>query len=255
MVAYAHVLSHPAARQAAVDIDMLWVRFGQQRAPAVRDQLVAAYSGFARILAAKAYARRAYNEMEFADYLQYAMVGLLESLDRFDVARGIKFETFASRRIAGAIMNGIESSSEVQEQIAARRAAMSARLGSLTDGQTAPATPDGVFARLAELAIGLAVGFALEGSGMNGGFNSEYGDNSYHGVELKQLRAHIMAATARLPAQQRLVIHGHYLQHLAFDEVASTMRLSRGRVAQIHKEALGNLRARLQDLQGMDLSC
>jgi RNA polymerase sigma factor FliA len=241
-----------AARPAT---DSLWAYYTQARDPGVREELVAAYAGFARIMAAKAYARRMNAEMEFGDYLQYAMLGLLESVDRFEPGRGFKFETFAARRITGAILNGIESSSELQEQIAARRRILAQRTASLGAQAGAPQGPEAVFARLAELAIGLAVGFALEESRMVSGGSEDYPDNSYHGVELKQLRERIKAALANLPQNQRHVISAHYLQHLAFDDIAAGMRLTRGRVSQIHKEALGNLRARLQDQGEIDLRC
>lgn len=239
------------------DLDALWTSFAGNRDDAIRARLVAAYQGFTRMMAAKLFARRNFAEMEFADYMQYASVGLLESIDRFQPARGIRFETFASTRITGAILNGIGSSSEIQEQIAARRRVIGQRLGTLRD---APALPEAgsaaaVFATLAELAIGLAVGFVLEDSGMHMADHAEYQDSSYQALELKQLRERVRARVATLPANQKKVIEGHYLQHQTFDELASSLQLSRGRIAQIHKEALGNLRLRLTDGTEIDLCC
>lgn len=253
MASQSIIAACPAPARERADTDDMWTCYAQGRDPEARARLVAAYLGFARIMAAKVYARRSYTSMEFADYLQYARVGLLEAIDRFEPARGYRFETYAASRINGAILNGIEQSSEIQQQIAARKCILSQRIASLDEGEAAPSTPGMVFARLAELAIGLAVGFALEDTGMHGG--GDYPDNSYHGAEMKQLRARVRAAVATLPDKQRQVIHAHYLQHQAFADVAAAMFLSRGRVAQIHKEALGNLQARLQDLKAFDLSC
>lgn len=238
----------------APDMPALWAAYAEGRDPALRERLIATYQDFARIMAAKLYARRVYTEMEFADYLQYATVGLIESVDRFDPARGNKFETFAASRINGAVLSGIEQSSEIQQQIAARRRIIAQRLGSLNDA-AAPAGADDVFARLAELAIGLAVGFALDDSGMHQADGAEYADNSYRGVELRQLQSHIQTLVAALAPAQREVVHGHYLQRLPFEEIALGMRLSRGRIAQIHKEALGNLRQRMLAMDDVDISC
>jgi RNA polymerase sigma factor for flagellar operon FliA len=251
MAQHAHALAVRPARPVKAEMLELWRRYARERDGAVREELAHAYMEFARIMAAKAYAQRAYPELEFGDYLQYAHVGLLESIDRFEPERDIKFETFAAPRIQGAILNGIACSSEIQEQIAARRRILAARVGSLRDGTG----PQDVFARLAEIAIGLAVGFALEESGMVQAEGAEYPDNSYHGVEMKQLQARVRAALAQLVPGQRQVIESHYLQQQPFEEVATAMRLSRGRIAQLHKEALGNLRARLLSLEGVDLLC
>lgn len=239
------------------DLDALWHSFVPQREARLRERLVLAYQGFARMLAAKVYARRVYTEMEFADYLQYATVGLIESIDRFEPGRGIRFETFASTRITGAILNGIESSSEIQEQVAARRRVIGQRLGTLTGAPAVPQpdSPAAVFAHLAELAIGLAIGFVLEQTGMHMDAQSEYADNTYQAVELKQLQARVRAQVGALPANQQKVIEGHYLQLLPFEEIARSMGLTRGRIAQLHKEALGNLRTGLSNATEVNLCC
>lgn len=90
---------------------------------------------------------------------------------------------------------------------------------------------------------------------MHRGDDAEYADNSYHGVELKQLQARIQSVLADLAANQKQVIQSHYLQRMAFEDIAATMCLSPGRVAQIHKEALGNLRTRLRSWGEVNLSC
>jgi RNA polymerase sigma factor for flagellar operon FliA len=237
----------------AAEAQELWHAYAAGRDPALRSRLIAAYQDFARIMAAKLYARRLYTEMEFADYLQYATVGLIESVDRFDPALGNKFETFAAARINGAVLNGIEQSSEVQQQVAARRRIVAQRVASLNDG--APPEAGDVFARLAELAIGLAVGFALDDSGMVQAGGAQYPDNSYSGVEVKQLQARIKALVGALAPAERTVVQGHYLQQQPFEEIAASMKLSRGRIAQIHKAALGHLRQRMLAMDDMDIRC
>jgi RNA polymerase sigma factor for flagellar operon FliA len=239
------------------DTDALWHSYVRERDAGVRERLVQAYQGLTRIMAAKVYARRVYTEMEFDDYLHYATVGLIESIDRFDPARGIRFETYASTRITGAILNGLESSSEIQEQVAARRRVIAQRLGSLKDAAAAPPadSPADVFGQLAELAIGLALGFVLEDSGMVMDEQAEYADNTYQAVELKQLQARVRAQLASLPANQQKVIEGHYLQYLPFEEIARNMGLTRGRIAQLHKEALANLRSGLKNAPEVNLCC
>ena len=242
-------------RPEPVETGRLWAVFAAGRDLATRDKLIEAYMSFTRVMAAKVYARRIYTDMEFADYLQYATVGLIESIDRFDPARGIMFETYAASRITGSMLDGIERSSEIQQQIVARKQIMAGRIASLAEGAAAMHVSDAIFARLAELAIGLAVGFALEDSGMYCAENAEFADNSYTGVELKQLQGRVIASVAVLPANQRQVIESHYLQRLPFEEVATAMSLTRGRISQIHKQALGTLRTLLQKPQEIDVSC
>jgi RNA polymerase sigma factor FliA len=255
MALHSSLVPRLPVRPDPVETARMWAAYAHSREDGVRDQLVAAYMGFTRMMAAKVFARRTFTEMEFADYLQYATVGLIEAVDRYDPARGVLFESFAAVRITGAMLSGIESSSEIQRQIAARKRVLGQRVGSLA-GPAAPLTgAEAVFAQLAEMAIGLAVGFALEESGMYAQEEGEYADNTYSGVELKQLQGRIKGALAGLTPNQRRVIESHYLQHMPFEEVASAMALTRGRISQIHKEALQQLRSLLKQGNQIDLHC
>jgi RNA polymerase sigma factor for flagellar operon FliA len=237
-------------------VEALWARFRGGRDPSARDALVHSYQRYARMMAAKAYARRISGEIEFDDYLQYAQVGLLEAIDRFDPARGIKFETFAGQRVTGAILNGLAGASELREQIAARKRLVAQRVALLQEGHEAAGSGDDVFARLADAAIGLALGFMLEGSGMYRQDEEQAAaDTTYAGVELRQLRAQLRSAIAQLPERQRQVLQAHYLQNEPFEQVAERMKLSRGRVSQLHGEGLRKLRASLGGGAGVDFSC
>lgn len=226
--------------------EVLWTEFRRSRDAGVRAALAEHYLGFARIMAGKVYAGRTMAGLEFDDFLQFARVGLLESIDRYDAAHGARFETYAALRIQGAILNGIRSYSELQEQVAARKRIMGSRVGSLSqhapDGQDMEAT----FAHLAELAIGLAVGFALEGTGMYHEPDEQGLDQTYAGVEVRQLQQRALELLQLLPQRQRDVLTLHYIQQLGFDEVAERMELTRGRISQLHQEGLASLRKRMQ---------
>jgi RNA polymerase sigma factor for flagellar operon FliA len=233
----------------------LWQALLAQRDLGVRAQLVAHYMRFARMLAAKSYARRGIGGVDFDDYLQHAHVGLIESIDRYDPQRGIKFETYAATRITGAILNGLEAASDIHGQVAARRRLLAARTASLDSGQDAPDGPQEVFGALAEIAIGLALGFALDETGMVRSEERDYPDSGYAALEMKQIGERALALLAKLPGNQRLVIQYHYLQHIAFEQIALMLELSKGRIAQIHKEALGKLRAGFHETGLLSLSC
>jgi RNA polymerase sigma factor for flagellar operon FliA len=230
-------------------LDAVWQRFhaGER---AARDELVHAYQPYARMHAARLYGRRVYQDLEFDDYLQYAQLGLLEAIERYQDSRGAKFETFASARVSGAILNGIASASELREQLAARKRIVAQRVDLLAGA----AGKDDVFGQLAELAIGLALGFVLEETGIYAGAEGGYADNSYHGVELRQLRSTLHAALERLPPLQRRIVHAHYLQQQPFADIAQACQLSAGRVAQLHKEAMAEMRRTLRGQGGLDIS-
>lgn len=234
---------------------LLWRVFVGGRDPGARARLIDRYMRFARIMAAKLYAGRPFGGVEFDDYLQFAHVGMIEAVDRYDPGHGAKFETFAAPRIRGAILSGIESASDVHGQVSARRRLLASRVSSLSESAAAAGTPEQVFAALADVAIGLAVGFALDETGMYRSEESEFVERGYAALEMKQIKLRALGLLATLPGNEKAVIEYHYLQQIAFDQIAAILGLSAGRIAQIHKQALARLRAGFKEAGVLSLSC
>lgn len=266
----------------------LWQRWRAGGDAQARHALITRYLPYARIVAATYYARRIHDEIEFAEYQQLASLAIVEAVDRFDPAVGVQFKTFASRRIHGSILNGLEQLTEKQRQIAVRQrlqrerlqaakeaakeAAMEAaeaathasRTGSA--GAASAAGPDAdaqrhgpeLFAYLAQVGIGMALGILLEGTGMLDhdaiGVGSEP-DAPYRQVHLNQLRRRVSALVGQLPPPQQRVLREHYVHDRPFEEVARRLGLSRGRISQIHRQALDALRQALAHHEPCDLSC
>src|SRR4051812_34793299 len=111
----------------------LWHAYLSRKDGKIRERLIEYYLSYARIIAAKLYAGRHHDEFEFDEYLQFAIVGLVESIDRYDPDRGAQFKTYASQRMIGSILNGIELLSEKQQQIRFRQRLMAERVESLKE--------------------------------------------------------------------------------------------------------------------------
>lgn len=111
------------------DLAPLWrTRRDDARA---RDALVRHFLPYARMQAARLFAGRPGDELDFGDYFQFASVALTEAVDSYDPAREARFETYAAYRIRGAVLDGVASMSERQRQIATTRELRQARLKSL----------------------------------------------------------------------------------------------------------------------------
>lgn len=217
----------------------LWIACKESGDAAARARLIELYLPFARMLAAKAYAKRTHEEHDFADYYQHASVGLIDAVDRFNLAHGVKFETYAGTRVTGHLLNQLEALSETQGQIAARQRILKERRESMKDGSEHAETSP--LAYLAEIAIGLAIGFVLEGSGMIASEEATYPDNAYGDLEMKQLRARACRLVETLPERERHIVKEHYFHHRLFEEIAVSLDLTKARVSQLHKQALRRL--------------
>lgn len=245
-----------AAGSELADEAALWRRLRECGDAAARDRLLQRHMGYARVVAGAYYARRFHDEIEYADYLQYASIGLLEALERFDPARGVQFRTFAARRMHGAILNGLERFTEKQQQIAARQRLRAQRMEDVNalaverSGGSASAPPQDaqqLLAFVSEAGIGLALCWLLEGSGMVDDGAATVSQPFYRSAELRQLRERLVLAIDGLPPQERTVIRDHYLQEVPFEEIAAGLQVTRGRISQVHRSALLRLREALAE--------
>lgn len=263
-----------------------WLHWHDTRAPALRQQLIQAYLAHAKMLAAKTYATRTHDDVPFADYYQLASVGLIEAVDRYDPHRGVKFQSYSSKRIVGAILNGLESQTEKTRQISvqkrlrqerivhikamARRKAVEHRAGDDEDADgdllppPAPAgheNPEALFRYLAEVSMGVALGLMLEDTGMIdheafGSPGSAAGPevSYFRSDALRNLQVQIQQAVAKLSTSQQLVVQMHYLQSMPFTDIADRLALSRGRISQLHRQALEHLRNLMRPPPDFDMT-
>jgi RNA polymerase sigma factor for flagellar operon FliA len=240
--------------------DELWQRLRHHADNGARAALIEAYRPFARTVAATYYGRRVTDEIAFDDYHQWSLLGMIESVDRFDPQVGVKFETFASRRMHGRIVDGIESSTEMQQQIAGRRRLRAARLNDIKAmarekrgpaSNQVPVPDEDLLGYLAEVGMGLAVALMLEGTGMaqSEAIAEARPESGYERVELQQVRSALNTSIGQLNTQEQSVIRSHYLHHHPFEDICTRMQLSKGRISQIHRQALGKLRDMLSALR------
>lgn len=234
------------------DENVLWGRLKQGGDESVRAKIIERYFPLAKKHASIIYARRMIDDIDFDDYLHFAVLGLIESIDRFDLARDASFETFSSKRIRGAIFNGIEKYTELREQIGHRARIRRERLRSIT--QDAVSQPDDhqLFGNMADIVVNLALGYFLEDSDMSlsGGVHS--GDHMLEAIGLDQIRQQVTAIVGMLPGRERMVIQYHYYHQMAFSEIADLLDLTKGRISQLHKRALEQIREALQSLLSLD---
>ena len=236
----------------AIGEGALWQKLRDGADDEARARLLELHLPYAKTVAAAYYSRRYHNDIEFGDYLQFASLGLIEALDRYDPQRGVQFRTFAARRMHGSILNGLERLTEKQQQIAARQRLRQERVQDVksmagTQGSAAaPQDAEQLLRYVSEVGIGLALCWMLEGTGMVERTDG-YLEPFYRNVALRQLTERLVHAIDELPPQEKAVVRGHYLQEQPFDRIAESMQLTKGRISQIHKQALLHLRSLVRD--------
>ena len=224
----------------------LWHRFLLDRSLIDREALFDLYLPYATALASRLYRGRHYDDVEYRDYVQLACIGLLEAIDRFEVGRNIEFRTFATPRIKGNVLDGIVRLSDGQEQVALRARIRRERLESLHEAADRRAKD--VFHSLASLTMGLAIGFILDDTGMidRAPDVGHHHNHPYRTLAWSQVKARLAEAVAQLPDRERKVLQYHYFHGLTFERIGDILDLSKGRVSQLHRTALAQLRKHAQ---------
>lgn len=206
----------------------LWRRYRHQGDQVARDYLILRYIPWARSIASTVARRFRSGTIEWSDHVQNANLGLLEAMSRYDVERGIDFIAYAKPRVRGSVFNGIRSwSRKNQVQNAGYEPD---RLESL---QADPS--DDLLTGFVDTVVGLGLGLLLENSVGSSTEATSFDEYS-----------HILRdALIDLPNRQREILISHYFLQMQFQEIAINLGVTKGRVSQLHKDALSKLREAL----------
>ena len=223
------------ADEAADPRGELWARWRVAGDMTAREALLAHYVDWARKLARAVFVRVRGRSADWPDYVQNASVGLIEAMDAYDHRRGVPFEAYARQRVRGAVFNGLRSlaaTHELREPISADSVG-----ALLEDADRDPVE------RLVRLVTSIGLGYALSSP-----FEPEHASvpTPYDEAVRHQLGDRIQRHLAQLPERERLVLQLHYLQHLAFVDIAQALTLTKGRISQLHRQGLERLRSLMQ---------
>lgn len=221
----------------------LWRKFKSSNCTETRTALFNLYHKSAKQLARREMMKRPKHGLEPLDFEQFAYSGLLEAMDRFDPAAGTAFMSFAKHRIRGAIVTGLYTSNERGAQYSHARAKHRDRLKSL---ETTP-KDQSALEQLSDLTAGLAIGFLLEELGYAAGPTTKDAYRSaYESLSWNETKSALQDALKELAPPQPEILKQHYFGGLKFNQIAKLLKLSSGRISQLHRSALDQLRKRLR---------
>jgi RNA polymerase sigma factor for flagellar operon FliA len=214
----------------------LWAQWHGQGNEAARDVLVHHYTAWARKLAKAVFMRVRGRSTDWPDFVQNASVGMIEAMASYDPGRGVPFQAYARRRVRGAVFNGLRALTATH-LVAASDLGWEERHDSILDEHDADPV-ERLIRIVSALGLGHAISFHAEVAQASG--STPYDEAAKH-----QLRERIDQQLRKLPEKERLILQLHYLQHMAFVDIARTLALSKGRISQLHRQGLDRLRLRM----------
>lgn len=241
----------------------LWAQYRSTHSPALREQIVERYAPLIKLVMARLPVRLP-THVDQDDLVGYGALGLLEAIDRFDPDMGIKFETFARKRIRGAALDALRAQSVLSRGAQERVRTVSAAYARLEMergrrveheevaedlGITAEELDETAqWAGLEVLSLDQQVATA-DGVGMALGDvlgDDEAADPSERAVFSDQL-GRLTQAVDRLPERERVLLALYYVEDLTMQEIAEIFGITKPRVCQLHSRALVRLRSYMED--------
>jgi RNA polymerase sigma factor for flagellar operon FliA len=200
--------------------------------------------------------------VQIDDVIQAGMIGLLDAVERYAVEHGTQFETYATQRIRGAMLDELRAGDwlprairKTQREIEHAIARAEQKLGR-APGEREVAAELGVpleeYQGLLAQARGCQLLYAedLE-DGEHGGSLFDRGrpasNEPLERLSDKRFRAALVAAIDKLPEREKQLMGLYYEQDLNFREIAAVLGVTESRVCQMHSQAIARLRARLKD--------
>lgn len=245
------------------DDRILWEHYVDRRDQAARDHLVLRYAPLVKYVAGRL-ASGLPDRVELSDLISYGMFGLIDAIDKFEPAMGYKFETYAIRRIQGAILDELRALDWVPRSVRTRARQVERALAKLeSDLGRAPSDAElaaeldmsetflqETLAKISSMGI-IALDEVLPAPSGQGETMTradtitDPSDEPHVDLESRELSQTLAAVIDRMNEREKAVILLYYYENLTLAEIGQVLGVSESRVCQIHTKAVMQLRIRL----------
>jgi RNA polymerase sigma factor for flagellar operon FliA len=226
-----------------------------------RDALIRQYSPLVRRLAHHMMAKLP-PSVQVDDLIQVGLIGLSEALTRFEATQGVQFETFATQRIRGAMIDELRendwmsrSSRKSQKEIEAALTKLEHRLGRApSESEIANELGMGLaeYQTLLNKVKGTQLVYLEDMTGADSDdsfLDRHMVDNEADPMQLlrnQRLRTALVAAIKTLPEREQYIMSMYYEQDMNLKEIAAVLGITESRVCQLHSQSIARLRAKMR---------
>lgn len=248
------------------DLFALWTEFKRSAGPELRERLILHYSPLVKYVAGRVGVGLP-NNIEQADLVSYGIFGLIDAIERYDLTRAIKFETYAISRIRGAIIDELRSIDWIPRSIRSKArnverayATLEGRLQRTpTDGEVAAelgVTIDDLHTIFSQVSFVNVVALdELLHMGGERGDKVTLGDTIVDpkaedpvlAFEDEETRYVLADAVSTLAEREKIVVTLYYYEGLTLAEIGQVLGVTESRICQLHTKAVMQLRVKMSD--------
>ena len=239
-------------------IEQLWQEYVSAHTLEVRNKIAEHYLPLVKIVAGRlGISLPSYVDRE--DFISTGFLGLLQAIERFDPERGVKFETYATVRIRGSILDALRVQDWIPTSIRQKAKQyqntvqqLEDKLGrSATDREIAQSlsiSEEDLHQLLSDIQVATVLPLEDFSQSEDAGLSSNSAFVSdFEKAETKEVLAQAIDA---LPEKERLVMSLYYYEGLTLREISIVMNLSEARISQLHTKGIFRLKGSLADLKG-----
>lgn len=243
----------------------LWDDYAKTRSPEIREKIILEYAPLVKLVAGRLSMYLGYN-VEYDDLVGYGVFGLIDAIDKYDNMKAVKFETYASLRIRGAILDQIRKMDWIPRTIRQKQKKIDAAIKEIENEKGRAATDE-------EIAKSLGIsdeeylswqsqmkvtGVVSLDEFMESGTEAPAQQNSQQRfetpeevIEKEEMKKVLGQALELLTEKEKKVILLYYYEDLTLKEISNVLEVSESRISQLHTRALQKLKSKMGNYMGI----
>ena len=238
------------------DKEKLWDAYRQKKTQETREQLIIEYAQLVKLVAGRLSMYLGHN-VEYDDLVSYGIFGLIDAIDKFDADKNVKFETYASLRIRGSILDQIRKMDWIPRTVRQRQRKLDEAVKQI-EAQTGRNASDDEIAQVlgissdellnwqSQLKVSNLVSMTeFEENGTEPAMDTTYNSHFTQPeevVEKEELKKTLVEALDALTEKERRVIELYYYEEMTLKEISKILEVSESRVSQLHTKSLTKMK-------------
>lgn len=243
----------------------LWEDYTRQKTPELREKIILEYAPLVKVVAGRLSMYLGYS-VEYEDMVSYGVFGLIDAIDKFDMTKEVKFETYASLRIRGAILDQIRKMDWIPRTIRQRQKQIDAAMKEIEQATGREARDEEIASKLgisddeflewqSQMKVNNIVSlneYVEQGSDVPSDKNTTGSFDSPEAViEKTELKQMLEQALELLTEKEKKVILLYYYEELTLKEISNILEVSESRISQLHTKALQKMKTKMGNYIGI----
>lgn len=244
----------------------LWDDYRRLGSNDLREKLIIEYAPLVKLVAGRLSMYLGYN-VEYEDLCSYGIFGLIDAIDKYDSRKEVKFETYASLRIRGEILDQIRKMDWIPRTVRQRQRQIDQAVKEIESKEGRSATDEEIAQNLgisddeysdwqSQMKVTGVVSLN-EYMEMGTDISNDKGGASHHFdapekvAEREELKEMLVKSLEKLTEKERKVVVLYYYEDLTLKEISNLLEVSESRVSQLHTKALNKMKIALGDYVGI----